>query len=140
MRGGPAGDLYVVLHVRPHDLFERHGDDLLCEVPVSFEVAAIGGEIEVPTIDGYAKLRLAPGTEVGKTFRLRGKGIPNVEGYGRGDLHVRVVPEVPAKLNSKQKKILKDFMDSTDESMYPARVHLKERAEAFFERKKMMGA
>lgn len=136
INGGQPGDLYVVLRVRPHELFERRGDDLLCEVPVSFEVAALGGEIEVPTIDGYAKLRLAPGTEAGKVFRLRGKGAPNVDGHDRGDLHVRVVPEVPVRLGMKQRKLMKELMDTADESNYPQMKHLKERADRFFERKK----
>ncbi len=112
-RGGPAGDLYVVLHVAPHDVFERHDDDLLCKASIPVHVAALGGDIEVPTIDGFAKLRIAPGTETGKVFRLRGKGMENVEGYKRGDLHVQVVVEPPARLNSKQKKIMKEFADAT---------------------------
>lgn len=137
-RGGPPGDLYVVLHVRAHDLFERRGDDLFCAVPVPFEDAALGGIIQVPTVDGYAKLKLSAGTESGKVFRLRGKGLPSVEGYGRGDLHVRVVAEVPSRLSSKQKKILKEFREESSDSNYPDREKFRERAEAFFERKAAM--
>lgn len=139
IRGGPPGDLYVVLHVGRHDLFECRGDDLYCEVPVPFEVATLGGEIQVPTIDGYAKLKLASGTETGKVFRLRGKGITNIDGYGRGDLHVRIVAEVPVKLSSRQKKILRDLMGLRDESNYPDGKRFRKRAEAFYERKKAMG-
>lgn len=134
-RGGPAGDLYVVLHVAPHDVFERHDDDLLCKVPIPVHAAALGGEIEVPTIDGFAKLRIAPGTETGKVFRLRGKGMENVEGHGRGDLHVQVVVEPPARLNSRQKKIMKEFADATEPGNYPAAEHLMERTRAFYEKK-----
>ncbi len=137
-RGGGAGDLYVVLHVKDHELFERQGDDLFCEVPVPYETAVLGGQVSVPTIEGFAKLKLAPGTEAGKVYRLRGKGIPNVEGYGRGDIHVRVTPEVPVKLNSDQKKAMAEFAKHQSEANYPLARKFKERAEAFFERKKTM--
>jgi len=135
MKGGSYGDLYVVLHVVQHDLFVRRGDDLHCEVPVSFEKAVLGGEIQVPTIDGYAKLKLSAGTETGKIFRLRGKGMPNVENYRQGDLHAHIVVEVPVKLNSKQKNLIKDLMQIRNDGNYPAGEHFKERAEAFYERK-----
>ena len=135
-RGGPAGDLYVVLHVKDHDLYERNGDDLFCEIPVPFETAAAGGEVAVPTVDGFAKLKLAAGTPNGKTFRLRNKGVPSLEGYGSGDLHVRVVIEVPTKLNSAQKKALKAFAEHHVESAYPQQRKVHKRADAFFERKK----
>lgn len=137
-RGGPAGDLYVVIHVAPHELFERRGDDLFCEVPISFETAALGGDIQVPTIDGYAKLKVSAGTPNGKQFRLRGKGIPNVEGYGRGDLHVKVVPQVPVKLNSKQKQALSDLQTHEAEANYPRIKTFHECAEQFYERKRAM--
>jgi molecular chaperone DnaJ len=134
-KNGPAGDLYVVIQVRGHELFERRGDDLFCEVPVPFDVAALGGEIDVPTVDGFAALKIAPGTTTGKVFRLRGKGIPNIEGYGRGDLHVRVIAEVPDKLDSKQKKLIKDLAGALNESNYPDRQALKEKAESFYARR-----
>lgn len=134
-RGGPPGDLYVVLHVAPHEVFERHNDDLLCKVPVPVHAAALGGQIEVPTIDGFAKLKIAPGTETGKVFRLRGKGMESVEGYGRGDLHVQIIVEPPAHLNSKQKKILKEFADSVEPGNYPSSEKLMDQARAFFEKK-----
>lgn len=140
-RGGPAGDLYVVLHVKEHELFERNGDDLFCEIPVPFEAAAAGGEVEVPTVDGFAKLKLAAGTPNGKTFRLRNKGVPSLEGYGgSGDLHVRVVIEVPTKLNGAQKKALKEFAEHHSESAYPQQRKVRKRAEAFFERKKAVSS
>jgi molecular chaperone DnaJ len=136
--GGPAGDLYVVIHVAAHELFERRGDDLYCEVPIPFEVAAVGGDIQVPTIDGYARLKVSAGTQAGKQFRLRGKGIPNVEGYGRGDLHVRVVPQVPVKLGSKQKQAFSDLLALQSESNYPQLKEFEKKAESFFERKRAM--
>jgi molecular chaperone DnaJ len=135
VRGGPSGDLYVVLHVRDHDLFERRGDDLHCELPVPIHLAAMGGEVQVPTIDGYAKLKLSPGTETGKVFRLRGKGLPNVEGYGRGDLHVHIFAEVPKKLSSRQKKILKEFIEESSDSNYAMEKSFHKKVNAFFERK-----
>lgn len=137
-QGGTPGDLYVILHVRPHELFERQGEDLLCEVPVPFETAALGGQIQVPTIDGHAKLKLNPGTESGRVFRLRGKGLPSLDGYGRGDLHVRVVPEVPSHIGSKQKKLLKELMDLADDGNYPRLREFNKRVQAFFERKQAM--
>jgi molecular chaperone DnaJ len=109
LRGGPPGDLYVVLHVRPHEIFQRDGDDLLCEVPVSFIQATLGAEIDVPTLNGKAGIRIPPGTQPGTLFRLKGKGIKNVQGYGYGDLHVRINIEVPSHLTSAQKTKLQEF-------------------------------
>jgi molecular chaperone DnaJ len=129
VRGGPAGDLYVVLHVRPHDIFQREGDDLLCEVPISFVQAALGAEIEVPTLTGAAHIRIPAGTQSGTVFRLKGKGVRNVQGYGFGDLHVRVVVEVPTKLNSHQRAKLEEFAATCDSSVNP-------RIKSFFERAK----
>jgi molecular chaperone DnaJ len=133
--GGPPGDLYVVIHVRPHNIFERHENDLFCQVPIPVETAIMGGDIQVPTLDGYAKLRLAPGTEAGKVFRLRGKGMPSLDGYGNGDLHVKVAPEVPVDLNEKQRKALKDFQDATEERNYPLKKQFGDKAEIFYSRK-----
>ncbi|MBA4386401.1 MAG: molecular chaperone DnaJ [Verrucomicrobia bacterium] len=138
MRGGPAGDLYVVIRVKEHDIFDRQGDDLFCEIPVPFDVAALGGEVQAPTPDGYASLRIEPGTENGKVFRLRGKGIQNVDDYGRGDLHVRIVVEVPVNLSQQQKKALKDFADTRVEGNYPMGSEFTARTDAFFERKKAL--
>jgi molecular chaperone DnaJ len=134
-RGGPPGDLYVVVHVREHTLFERQGDDLLCAVPVSPIVAALGGEIEIPTPDGFAKIKLPPGTPNGKVFRLRDKGVPSIEGRGHGDLHVRVVLEVPTRISSKQRKLLEDFAATTDSSNYPDAATAHKTAEEFFARR-----
>jgi molecular chaperone DnaJ len=135
VRGGPAGDLYVVIHVKAHDIFERRGADLVMTMPVPFDVAAMGGEIEVPTLEGYARLKISSGTEAGKVFRLKGKGMPDLDGYGNGDLHIRVLPEVPQKLTHKQKKVLKEWQESVSESNYPDMRGFKKKAEAFFEKK-----
>lgn len=130
-RGGPAGDLHVVLHVRDHEVFTRHGDDLSCDVPVSPDRAALGGEVEVPTADGFAKLKLAPGTPNGKTFRMRGKGVPSVDGRGTGDLLVRIVVEVPTHLSSRQRKALEEFADAEEPRSYPDAQRFRTQAEAF---------
>lgn len=131
IRGGGAGDLYVILHVKAHPLFQREGNDLLCEVPVPFHVAALGGDVEVPTLDGFARLKIDAGTESGRVFRLRGKGVPSVEGYGIGDLHVKIHIEVPTRLNSRQKKLLRDFEEVCSADNYPHGMKLREAAEAF---------
>ena len=98
MQGGPAGDLYVVIEVREHAIFQRDGKHLFCEVPISFADAALGAELEVPTLDGRVKLKVPEGTQTGKQFRLRGKGVSPVRGGGVGDLMCRVVVETPVKL------------------------------------------
>ncbi len=108
-RGGPPGDLYVFLHVLPHELFQRQGNNLLCEVPISFVDAALGNELEVPTIDGKTSLRIPPGTQPETRFNVKGQGIPNLRGFGKGDLVIKVKVEVPRKLNARQKKILEEF-------------------------------
>ena len=138
LRGGPAGDLYVVLRVREHAIFHRRGEDLICEVPISYETATLGGDVQVPTMDGYAKLKLSAGTESGKVFRLRGKGMPSVNGYGHGDLHVRVIVEVPVKLNGRQKKLVKDLREMTAESNYPSARRFREEVDKFYERREAM--
>ena len=129
MRGGSPGDLYVVLHVKSHEIFERDGDDLICEVPISFVQAALGAEIEVPTLDGKAQIRVPGGTQTGAVFRLKGKGVRNVQGYGWGDLHVRVTVEVPTKLNAEQRARLQEFGDSCGGDVNP-------RIQSFFEKAK----
>ena len=135
MRGGPAGDLYVVIHVKAHGMFERRGDDLIVQMPIPFDVSTLGGYVEVPTLEGNARLKIASGTETGKVFRLKGKGMPSLDGYGNGDLHVRVIPEVPRKLNGKQKKLLKEFQESITESNYQDMARFKDESESFYERK-----
>lgn len=132
LRGGPSGDLYVVLHVKGHEIFHRDGDDLHCEVPVSFVTAALGGEIEVPTLHGKAQIRIPPGTQSGTNFRLKGKGIKNVQGYGFGDLMVKVHVEVPTHLNSAQKEKLHEFAELCDSNTNPRAKRFLEKAKEFF--------
>ncbi len=109
VNGGPSGDLYVVINVRPHDVFTRDGNNLHCEMPVSFTKAALGGEIEIPTLDGYAKIRIPAETQSGKVFRLRGKGIKGVRSSSYGDLLCHVVVETPVKLTARQKELLAEL-------------------------------
>jgi molecular chaperone DnaJ len=109
MNGGPAGDLYVQLHLKPHAVFQRDGDDLHCEMPISFVTAALGGEIEIPTLDAAAKIKIPAETQSGRVFRLRGKGIKGVRSTHPGDLHCHVVVETPVNLNERQKELLREF-------------------------------
>jgi molecular chaperone DnaJ len=131
-RGGPPGDLYVVLHLKPHEIFQRDGDDLLCEVPVSFVQAALGAEIEVPTLEGSATVKIPPGTQPGTVLRLRGKGIKNLQGYGPGDLHVRVQVEVPTHLTAEQRAKLQEFAALCDGRETPLARSFFEKAKKFF--------
>ncbi len=113
-QGAGAGDLYVEVQVRPHPLFQRHGDDLHCEIPIPFTTAALGGEIKVPTLDGSVMLKVQPETQSGKVFKLRGKGVRSVRSHHTGDLLCHVVVETPVKLNSKQKQLLREFEATFD--------------------------
>ncbi len=119
--GGPAGDLLITVTVRPHQLFRREDNDVLCEAPITFTQAVLGGEMEIPTIDGKVKYDIPEGTQTGTTFRLRGKGIPNLNGRGRGDQYVTVYIETPRNLNREQKEALKKFSQSLGEHNYEAR-------------------
>lgn len=118
INGGPAGDLYIVFRVEPHEFFERHDDDIYCEIPLTFAQAALGDEIEVPTLHGKVKLKIPAGTQTGTKFRLKGKGVPNVRGYGQGDQHVIVRIVTPTKLTEKQKQLLREFDELGDQSMH----------------------
>ncbi len=113
MNGGPPGDLYVQVRVKPHKLFRRDGSDLHCEVPVSFATAALGGDLEVPSLDGRVKLKVPAETQTGKQFRVSGKGVKSVHGGGVGDLICRVVVETPINLTKEQKQLLRQFEEST---------------------------
>jgi molecular chaperone DnaJ len=132
MRGGPPGDLYVVLHIRAHEIFEREGDDLLCEVPINFTQAALGAEVEIPTLNGKASIKIPAGTQPGTVFRLRGRGIKNVQGHGAGDLHVRVNVEVPNRLSHEQRAKLEEYARLCDGNETPARKSFFEKAKKFF--------
>ncbi len=109
VNGGPPGDLYVVVQLKPHSVFQREGADLHCEMPIGFATAALGGEIEIPTLDGHAKVKIPPETQTGQVFRLRNKGIRPVRGSVTGDLYCHVAVETPVKLTSKQKELLREF-------------------------------
>ena len=108
-RGGPPGDLYVVLHVQPHAIFQREANHIICEIPISMVQAALGTKIDVPTLEGVVKMTIPEGTQTGRLFRMREKGIRDLRSGRRGDQIVRVVVEIPQKLNKKQKQLLKDF-------------------------------
>ncbi len=109
VNGGPPGDLYVQIHLREHTVFQRDHDDLHCEMPISFTTAALGGEIEIPTLDGVARIKIPPETQSGRVFRLRGKGIKGVRSVAHGDLMCHVVLETPVNLTERQKELLKEF-------------------------------
>lgn len=131
-RGGPAGDLYVFLQVKPHEVFSREGDDLLCEVPVSFAQATLGAELEVPTLEGRATIRIPAGTQPGTLLRIKGRGVKNLQGYGQGDLHIRVQVEVPTHLNSEQKQKIQEFAALCDGKEAPLAQGFFEKAKKFF--------
>ncbi|MFW5452801.1 molecular chaperone DnaJ [Thioalkalivibrio sulfidiphilus] len=112
INGGPPGDLYVQIHVKPHKLFTRKGNDLMCEVPISFATAALGGELEIPTLDGRVNLKIPEETQSGRLFRLRSKGVKSVHGGAQGDLICRVSVETPVNLTRRQKELLKELDDT----------------------------
>ena len=133
VRGGAPGDLYVFLHVKEHDVFEREGNDLFCEVPMRFSVATLGGELEVPTLDGKASIKIPAGTQGGTLFRLRDRGVPALSGGKKGDLHVRVQVEVPTKLNSEQQEKLREFAESIGDHNSPMQESFFQKARRFFD-------
>jgi len=132
--GGRRGDLYVVVHVRPHPVFERHRNDIICEVPITFPQATLGAEIDVPTLNGRAKVRIPPGTQSNKIFRLRGKGFRDLHGRGVGDELVRVIIETPVKLNSKQRHLLEQFDGATGENAYPNQRNFLRKTKKMFKK------
>lgn len=131
--GGPAGDLYVVISIRPHPLFARDGSELLCEVPISFAQAALGAEIDVPTLEGKRKLRVPEGTQSGKIFRLRGMGLPTLRSSGRGDQLVRIFVEVPTKLTGRQRELLEQFAEESDTEVSPVTRGFLEKLKELFD-------
>ena len=132
IRGGPPGDLYVVVHIKEHEVFEREGDSLYCEVPIAFTTAALGGEIEVPTLEGKAQLRIPAGTQNAAVFKLRGKGLPELNSPQRGDLIVRVLVEVPTRLNSEQRRKLEELATLMGDDNTPLHKGFFEKAKEFF--------
>ncbi len=135
MHGGPAGDLYIFLSLRPHEIFDREGPHLFLQMPVPFTTAALGGHVEVATMDGgKARVSIPEGTQTGRQFRLRGKGMPVLRTNRFGDMMVEVVVEVPTKLNGKQKKALKEFQDADGEKAFPEFAKFKKRLDGFLKR------
>ncbi|MEW6448781.1 MAG: molecular chaperone DnaJ [Bacillota bacterium] len=128
-RGGAPGDLYVYIRVRPDPVFRREGDNVICEVPISFTQAALGAEIEVPTLEGTTRIKVQEGTQSGTILRLRGKGIQNLHGHGRGDMHYRIKVLTPTKLTEKQKELLREFA-----RLYGEDVTRQEKEKGFFEK------
>ena len=117
MRGGPSGDLYIFIEVSPHDIFERDGANLFCRVPVSMTSAALGGDIEVPTIDGgRSRVKIPGGSQSGRQMRLRGKGMPALRGGGHGDMFIELAVETPVNLTSRQKELLREFEDLSEDN------------------------
>jgi molecular chaperone DnaJ len=131
-RGGPRGDLYLILHVHPNEIFERHGADLSCEVPISFTTAVFGGEVEVPTLEGKVMMKIPAGTQSGRIFRLRGKGVPHLQDYGKGDELVKVQVEVPTELNAEQKNALKEYARVSGQGTGPLSKTFMEKMKRFF--------
>lgn len=129
-KGGPAGDLYVQIHVKKHSIFEREGNDLHCEIPINFAQATLGGEVEIPTLDGKIKLKIPSETQTGKLFRLRGKGVKSVRGRGHGDMLCRVVLETPVGLSKQQKESLEAF----NQDLQNDKVDHSPKSKSFFAR------
>lgn len=132
VRGGPQGDLYVVIHIQEHEIFQREEDNLYCEIPIPFTLAALGGEVAVPTLEGKAQVKVPAGTQSGQVFKLRGKGIVHVNGRERGDLLARLIVEVPTRLNADQRQKLEEFASSCGEENTPMCQSFFERAKQFF--------
>ncbi|MEO8438920.1 MAG: molecular chaperone DnaJ [Spartobacteria bacterium] len=132
VRGGEKGDLYIVVHIKEHPIFQREEDNLHCEVPISFTTAALGGEVPVPTLEGKASLKVPPGTQSGQSFRLRGKGVGHVDSRERGDLFARLLVEVPSRLNNEQRQKLEEFAALCGEDNSPLHKSFFERAREFF--------
>lgn len=130
--GGRPGDLYIVINVREHELFERHGNDLFCEIPIKFTLATLGGSIEVPTLFGKASLKIPSGTQSGTTFRLKGKGMPSLRGGSSGDQLIRVHVEVPQSLTGEQRRLLEEFARVSGDADEPTSKSFFEKARKFF--------
>jgi molecular chaperone DnaJ len=130
VNGGPSGDLYVVIHLKDHPVFKRDGNDLHCEMPISFATAALGGEVEIPTLEGHAKIKIPAETQSGKVFRLRGKGIKGVRSNAPGDLLCHMQIETPVNLSERQRELLREF-----EALSPGRNN-NPRAQSFMDKVK----
>lgn len=133
-KGGEPGDLYIIIHVREHSIFKRQEDDLLCEMPISFVIAALGDDVEVPTLDGKIKLKIPAGTQSGKVFRVRGKGMPQMHGYGRGDLYIRVIVEVPTHLTNEERRIIQQLAETGKERIFPETQSFLDKIKRLFDK------
>ena len=133
--GGPTGDLIIVIHVADHDIFDRDGDDLYCQIPIKFTLASLGGAIDVPTLSGRASLKIPAGTQSGTTFRMRKKGMASLRGYGLGDQYITVHVEVPKSLTGKQKELLENFAKESGDDRNPVGKSFFDKAKRFFEDK-----
>ena len=133
LRGGPNGDLYIVVGVKPHKLFKREGYNLLLDFPISFVTAALGGDIEVPTLSGPVKYRIPEGTQPGTEFRIKGAGIQMLRSGGKGDLILKVKVEIPKRLNNKQKDLLRQFDATTTDKEYDGRKSFMDRVKELFQ-------
>jgi molecular chaperone DnaJ len=131
-QGGPPGDLYVMITVRDHPLFVRDGNNIICDIPITFPEAAIGAEIEVPTLAGKVKMKIPTGTQSGSVFRLRGKGAPDLRGYGKGDQLVRITVEVPRKLTARQRELLEEFARDMKKEVNPLSKGFLEKVKEMF--------
>jgi len=131
-KGGRRGDLYIVIYVRPHEIFERHESDIYCEVPISYTAAVFGGDIEVPTLEGRVMMKIPPGSQSGRVFRLRSKGIQHIHDYGKGDELVKVQVDVPTNLTQEQRKVLKEYAKVTDQSAGPLSRSFMEKMRRMF--------
>ena len=130
--GAPRGDLYAVVRIEPHAFFDRHGRDLLCMLPVSFTQAALGAKVDVPTLEGKEEMEITRGTQSGDLYRLDGKGLPDVQGYGRGDILVQVVVEIPKKLTRRQQELLREFAETEKKGVLPQRESFLEKLAGYF--------
>ena len=133
IRGGANGDLYIVVGVKPHKIFRREGYNLLLDFPISFVTAALGGDVEVPTLSGPVKYRIPEGTQPGKEFRIKGAGIQMLRSGGKGDLVLKVKVEIPKRLNNKQKELLRQFDEMTTDKEYDNRKSFMDRVKDLFQ-------
>ncbi len=133
VQGGPPGDLYIVVRLKKHPIFERDGADLYCDMPITFPQAALGAEVEAPTLEGRVKIRIPAGTQGGKVFRVRGKGVPDIRENRTGDLYVRVRIAVPKRLSKRQEELLREFAAETGDEVYPERASFLDKVKRFWD-------
>ena len=137
--GAPSGDLHCYISVKPHPIFTRHHNDIVCQVPVSFTLAALGSKIEVPTLKGTEPLEIPPGTQHGEVFKLKGKGVPDLRSYKNGDEIIQILIEIPKKLSDRQKQLLREFASSEDERLMPQRKGFMDKIKQVFTNDEKVG-